>query len=453
MSINLLFQPNNDYHLYCDQMTCNSVIGSNTIYTASSSLTGDRTVDLAGHFLKLGNNNIEITDTGNIISQNITANANVTLNGPLFDHNSSAGLANQVLSTNGANVTWINLPADTVSSVFGRVGAVAAQSNDYNINQLAGVSISNPLNNQILAYNGTDFINTNLPATPATIYNSDGIISDATRTIDGNGADLNFNNISILTNNVGRNITNASSRVEINTPTLILNQLTNGLLQVDNSGNVTTVANSNLGFVIHTTPGSYNITVPANATLAKLTGVGGGGGSCLHIGFASPGGGAAGSVFDYPVSVLAGQTIAITVGAGGAVNTDGTDTVFNIGTQTITCGKGLTSTDQLHGGNGGSVNLGFTTISGGAGGAFQVQGSNGNSSYFVCSGAGGGGTRANGGNALLFTGGAADANYGGGGASAFANGANNHANGSKGSGGGADSGTGGDGFATIIFYS
>lgn len=216
----------------------------------------------------------------------------------------------------------------------------------------------------------------------------------------------------------------------------------------------TNIPSSNLiSTVTHTTPGAYNIVVPASATLAKLTGVGGGGGSCLHIGFASPGGGAAGSIFDYPVSVLAGQTIAVTVGSGGAVNADGTDTVFSIGSQTITCGKGLTSTDQLHGGNGGSVNLSFTTIAGGAGGAFQAQGANGNSSYFVCSGAGAGGTRANGGNVILFTGGIADANYGGGGASAFANGANNHTSGTKGSGGGADNGTGGDGFITISFYS
>jgi hypothetical protein len=329
--------------------------------------------------------------------------APIKFEGQVKDSTNSAGSAGQYLASDGSVVTWTNLPTDQ---------------------------------------------NTN-------IYNTDGTITDATRTLDGNGADLNFNNISIFTDNSAKNHINASSEVIIDTPTLQLSQLTNGYLLANGSGVISAVALS--GNVISTytqsTPGNYSPVVPANAKSAHLFGVGGGGGGCLNIGFASPGGGAGGSLVDYPISVIPGQTINITVGAGGAVNADGTDTVFSIGSQTITCGKGFTSTDQSHGGNGGSVNLGFTTIAGGAGGAFQAVGANGIVSYFVYSGAGGGGTRANGGNNLLFTGGVADANYGGGGASAFANGADNHTNGTLGSGGGADSGAGGDGYISIIFYS
>ena len=201
-------------------------------------------------------------------------------------------------------------------------------------------------------------------------------------------------------------------------------------------------------------PGNYNVVVPANATNCTISAVGGGGGGCYNAGFASPGAGLGGAIINYPTSVSPGQTINITVGQGGAVNTDGTDTIIVLGTQTITCGKGLTSTNQTNGGNGGSVTLwSGNTIAGGVGGAFQAVGANGNISYFVYTGSGGGGTRANGGNNILFTGGIADANYGGGGASAFANGANNHSNGTLGSGGAADNGIGGNGYVHINFYS
>lgn len=302
-------------------------------------------------------------------------------------------------------------------------------------------------NNVVTNATNTDFNN---------FYNNDGTISDATRTINGNGADINIDNVSIFTNNSARNIINANSRVEINTPTILLTQQTNGFLYSDNTGNVTaTTLNGNLiSSYTQLVPGNYNIVVPSGATNCTISAVGGGGGSCFNAGFASPGGGAGGAIINYPSSVSPGQTINVTVGQGGAVNADGTDTIIVLGTHTITCGKGLTSTNQTNGGNGGSVTLWTgNTIIGGLGGNFQAVGNNGNISYFVYTGSGGGGIRANGGNNILFIGGLADANYGGGGASAFANGANNHANGSLGSGGGADNGIGGNGFVQINFFS
>jgi hypothetical protein len=70
----------------------------------------------------------------------------------------SSPSSNQVLSYNGTN--FINANQD-VQSVFSRTGAIVAQSGDYNINQLAGVSLSSPSSNQVLSYNGTNFINAN----------------------------------------------------------------------------------------------------------------------------------------------------------------------------------------------------------------------------------------------------------------------------------------------------
>jgi hypothetical protein len=46
-----------------------------------------------------------------------------------------------------------------VSSVFGRTGNVVAQEGDYNLTQLGDVTITSPTNNQVLKYNGTQWVN------------------------------------------------------------------------------------------------------------------------------------------------------------------------------------------------------------------------------------------------------------------------------------------------------
>jgi len=46
-----------------------------------------------------------------------------------------------------------------VNSVFGRVGNVVAQEGDYTLTQLGGVTITSPTNNQVLKYNGTQWVN------------------------------------------------------------------------------------------------------------------------------------------------------------------------------------------------------------------------------------------------------------------------------------------------------
>ncbi len=46
-----------------------------------------------------------------------------------------------------------------VSSVFGRTGNVVAQEGDYTLTQLGDVTITSPTNNQVLKYNGTQWVN------------------------------------------------------------------------------------------------------------------------------------------------------------------------------------------------------------------------------------------------------------------------------------------------------
>lgn len=133
MSINNLFNGNNDFSIYCknltcDTMTCNNSSGVDTIYNSSSSLISNRIIDLDGYSLKLGTNNITITDINVSVDQNITTNANITLNGAVFDHTSSAGISNQVLTTDGANVTWTSLPSN-INRIFYQSGGTCLNGN------------------------------------------------------------------------------------------------------------------------------------------------------------------------------------------------------------------------------------------------------------------------------------------------------------------------------------
>lgn len=84
---------------------------------------------------------------------------------------------NQVLQYNGTN--WVNAtaPATTVSSVFGRTGTITAAEGDYSLTQLSDVTISSPTLNQLLVYNGSIWTNTSLSILTTTIYSGDGAIS------------------------------------------------------------------------------------------------------------------------------------------------------------------------------------------------------------------------------------------------------------------------------------
>lgn len=65
---------------------------------------------------------------------------------------------NQVLQYNGTK--WVNATSGgAVTSVFGRTGAVVAASGDYNLSQLGDCTITSPVINNYLRYNGTKWIN------------------------------------------------------------------------------------------------------------------------------------------------------------------------------------------------------------------------------------------------------------------------------------------------------
>jgi hypothetical protein len=81
---------------------------------------------------------------------------------------------------------WSDLNTDAVTSVFGRTGAVVATEGDYSLNLLSDVTITTPATNQLLQYNGTNWVNwtsnyltlTSLSATsPLNYNNTTGVFS------------------------------------------------------------------------------------------------------------------------------------------------------------------------------------------------------------------------------------------------------------------------------------
>jgi len=425
----------------------------------------------------------------NLGTGNLNLDGNLRLNGKLKDSAGADGSAGQYLASNGSNVTWTNLPTDTVSSVFGRTGAVVAQEGDYSLDQLSDVTLAGINTNQILNYNGTwqnsntsmyrekiSSNNSTFTASLDNIYTAPGGIvtlpntgiSDEGRRIlmtTANSQNLNiiFPLGSFLMNTGQSNFVITTSNGGIELIVVSPNQWVALAIGGDWNGI------SNTGFIsaaFNGTPGAYNVIVPTGARKALISAVGAGGGGA-NIGGSNGlgGGGAGGAIVDFPVGVTAGQTISIAVGAGGGNNTNGGDTTINMGSFIITCSGGQAgqfANPIGNGGNGGSVILPMATTTGGLGGVGAI-GSNGVPGYFTYSGAGGGsgvdgGPSFSGGALLLNIGGSANSRQGGGGASAFGNGGSYNVapGGIRGSGGpGNVNGivNGGDGFVDILFYS
>ena len=149
---------------------------------------------------------------------------------------------------------------------------------------------------------------------------------------------------------------------------------------------ITSVA---LGQLLYDTPGSYSWVVPTGVTSISAVTVGGGGGAGIGGGsYASSAGGGGGLAYGTSISVTPGETLSITVGAGG-VEAGSTGTAGSPSTLT----RGAT---VLLAGNGGGLGAEEVTISGGAGGtssgtARTGGGSGGAGGNLVTDGSGGGG--------------------------------------------------------------
>jgi hypothetical protein len=164
---------------------------------------------------------------------------------------------------------------------------------------------------------------------------------------------------------------------------------TSGNLLTSNGSAWTSAAPPTGGVNVQVFTSSSTFTIPTGVTKVKVTVVGGGGGgggassSGCNSGFG--GGGAAGSTaFKWLTSLTPGNTIGVTVGAGGTASTGaggaGGSSSIQSGTQSITTVTAL-------GGNGGAAGTGGGNVLGGLGqtptnGDINITGDDGSNGRF-----------------------------------------------------------------------
>jgi len=170
-----------------------------------------------------------------------------------------------------------------------------------------------------------------------------------------------------------------------------------------NGGTVTTITQNGVNYRVHTFTSSGTLSVTQSGSVEVLVVAGGASGG----GSTAGGGGAGGLIYDNSYYVNAGQTITVTVGAGGAgvaqttVGNDGNNSVFGDITATGGGGGGMTNGSSgaigRNGGSGGggahysSMNFG-TPGTGIAGQGYDGgNGSTGDQSSFPSGGGGGAG--------------------------------------------------------------
>jgi hypothetical protein len=243
---------------------------------------------------------------------------------------------------------------------------------------------------------------------------------------------------------------------------------TNGFFQKYNSTELAnSFTDSSAGLDTFTTAESTTWTAPTGVTSVDYLVVAGGGGGGGDMG----GGGGAGGFRTGTLSVTAGNSYTVTVGAGGAGSSgdasgngaNGSDSVFSSITSTGGGGgwgnDGATTHDAGDGGSGGGASLGITDIGeGNTPSTDPSQGNDGGDGYSDngggSGGGGGGGAAAVGGTAVEGNAGAGGAGtlstidgyyYAGGGGGLYerASGTENAGNGGIGGGGGGSAHTGG----------
>lgn len=143
-------------------------------------------------------------------------------------------------------------------------------------------------------------------------------------------------------------------------------------------GDSTTQATAFAGYggSVYTAPGAF--TIPTGVSSLKVTVVGGGGGGGNWAPPLNPGqgGGAGGIGISFLTGLTPGGTLAVTVGAGGAIATSGGTSSVSSGTQPISTisatgggggasGGGSTSSALGGSGSGATINLGAAVMSGG----------------------------------------------------------------------------------------
>lgn len=127
------------------------------------------------HIVRVSQNKTPSTCTLNGVKVSALQNIN-----DIPDVNITTPTNGQVLTYNSTSSKWENAAGGgggSVSSVFGRTGAVVSAEGDYSLTQLSDVTITTPTTGQIFGYNGTNWLNQNIYGNFKTISNLTGPIS------------------------------------------------------------------------------------------------------------------------------------------------------------------------------------------------------------------------------------------------------------------------------------
>lgn len=176
----------------------------------------------------------------------------------------------------------------------------------------------------------------------------------------------------------------------INTATDIWTLVGNHLLPLITATGGTITTNGNMKIHTFTSSGTFQITAGMGQVASLVIAGGGGGFNSLGSG---GGGGAGGMIYTTPGNTYGVGSYTVTVGAGGAANTNGNNSVFDVVTATGG-GTGAAATTGSNGGSGGGGGGGSGGFAGGLGTA--GQGSNGGAGFNGANNAGGGGGGAGG---------------------------------------------------------
>jgi hypothetical protein len=267
--------------------------------------------------------NIDINVTNDVIDVNVTNN--------IVDVNATT----QQINIDAAGS--YPLP-NSVFSVFGRVGDIVATEGDYTLTQLAGVTITNPVTDEILKYNGTNWVNG--------IFTSSGTVTNVSAlTLGTSGTDLsssvaNSTSTPVITLNVptasatNRGALSSADWTTFNNKQTALNG--NGFVKI--SGNTISYDNS-----------TYYLASNPNAYIA-LTALSGGAG----INYNNTTGVIASTITQY-TDALSRAALSFAAGSGAYNSTTGVITIPTNNNQ-ITNGANYITLGSLSGGTGISYN-------------------------------------------------------------------------------------------------
>jgi hypothetical protein len=325
------------------------------------------------------------TASGTLASSGVLAQYGVVIGGGAgaVPTSTAVGTATHVLTSNGAGVapTFQALPAGGVTTFnAGTTGFTPNTATSGAVTLAGTLAVANGGTGQTSYTNGELLIGnttgntltkaTLTQGTGITVTNSTGSITVAnagvTSNVAGTGISLSGGTGAVTVTNSGVTSIVAGTGISVSGAT--------------GAVTVTSTAGGIGGMTVFTSSGTF--TIPTGKTTIKITVVGGGGGGATGQEFRGcSGGGGGGTSMKYFTSVTPGNTLSVTIGAGGTAGggTGGTSSVAS-GTQSITTIQATGGTspvvgadqERFVGGTGGVGSGGDLNIKGGAGqGAFS----------------------------------------------------------------------------------